>query len=850
MPNAPAVVAEACLRLLSKLGEGRGVVVVLEDAHWADVDTMEVVGLLADEIAPNPIVLLVTVRTDTAGPATRVLEELVASRGAERILLGRLKHDQILELARSALEGEPLEPSLAELLQQSAFGVPFLAEEIISAFGQGLRSSGPSRATARQAVASAIPASYREIVLGRLSALDESARRVVAAAAILGQPFEPRLVGRIAGIDDPALTAAIRAAVAELLIEESLAGHLGAFAFRHALAREAVLTAFLPGERAALAVAGAEAIEELYPGLPGDWCELAAELRDEGGDHLGAVRLLHESAVRAVRRGALASAETRLLRAEVLAGEDEMAWAAADELLARVYLLTGQMDRLVALVDRVVGVYRHYQALGGRLLRPARVAQLHMLIARSGLAAGDATRARLALDDARRFVTAGDPESAELRVVEARLALLDAADDLDERIARAEEAVAGAKWVDLRLEVYEIAALGALRSGIPDRARRYLDDMARVADQAGLVAFQIRALRELGRLDLAAGGSPDRALAARRLAIDTGALVELVCIEGILARAAMDQGQLHEASVALQRALDLAARFAPAELTALHLADAERHAVAGNVTDMERALAAAIDSAPAADTTLRALVAGDVRSSAALLRGDSAAALAAYEEAIEALDDSANPAMRRWRAWCELLTGRIEDVREPTTDPVILGLEAMARSVALGRQGRSDEARRTLYEAASAMPAGWRRERARLVVAEAALVDGWGDPGAWAASAASWFDAAGLQRAVAMTRPLMRRAGVPVPRRGRGEAAVPPDLRPFGITSREMDVLLLAGTGLPNRGIGERLFLSPRTVESHIASLLRKTGAGSRGELVALAARRSAEEGVRSRTVS
>lgn len=76
-----------------------------------------------------------------------------------------------------------------------------------------------------------------------------------------------------------------------------------------------------------------------------------------------------------------------------------------------------------------------------------------------------------------------------------------------------------------------------------------------------------------------------------------------------------------------------------------------------------------------------------------------------------------------------------------------------------------------------------------------------------------------------------------MPRRGRNAAALPEDLRRLGVTTREDEVLQLVAEGLDNRGVAERLVLSPRTVEKHVERLLAETGLVKRVELVAFAAR-------------
>ena len=85
-------------------------------------------------------------------------------------------------------------------------------------------------------------------------------------------------------------------------------------------------------------------------------------------------------------------------------------------------------------------------------------------------------------------------------------------------------------------------------------------------------------------------------------------------------------------------------------------------------------------------------------------------------------------------------------------------------------------------------------------------------------------------------RSLLRKAGAPVPRR-RGEEAAPGALRALAITDREMEVLRLLAEGLSNKEIAARLYLSPRTVERHIANLTAKAGVERRAQLVAFAAR-------------
>jgi DNA-binding CsgD family transcriptional regulator len=231
----------------------------------------------------------------------------------------------------------------------------------------------------------------------------------------------------------------------------------------------------------------------------------------------------------------------------------------------------------------------------------------------------------------------------------------------------------------------------------------------------------------------------------------------------------------------------------------------------------------------------------------------------AEEDRSQALQKFSEAAALSWRSPGDQTTGPtggfyalVRAVAEPTrTDPLpeapswwrpmhfLAGASSRyAEAVVLGRKGRG-------REAAALVAAGdgqfgdseWHRQVGRRLVAEAALADGWGEPVVWLREALAFFEAAGYERVGSACRSLLRQAGAPVPRRREGSEAVPPALRGMGVTARELEVLTLLADGLSNREIGERLYLSPRTVERHIANLTAKTGVERRAQLVALAAR-------------
>jgi DNA-binding CsgD family transcriptional regulator len=171
--------------------------------------------------------------------------------------------------------------------------------------------------------------------------------------------------------------------------------------------------------------------------------------------------------------------------------------------------------------------------------------------------------------------------------------------------------------------------------------------------------------------------------------------------------------------------------------------------------------------------------------------------------------------------------------------PFFAAVLASAEAVALGRAGQADEAD-TQFKSANALLADRPKvhglqQYVRRLVAEAAIRDGWGEPQSWLREVEAFFSDRNYPKVAGACRSLLRQTGAKLPRKGRGDSMVPVGLRAFGVTSRECDVLRQLGEGLSNREIGERLFLSPRTVEHHVASLMARTGAADRIALATFA---------------
>jgi len=353
----------------------------------------------------------------------------------------------------------------------------------------------------------------------------------------------------------------------------------------------------------------------------------------------------------------------------------------------------------------------------------------------------------------------------------------------------------------------------------------------------------VSALHELGTVELLQDGSTARLERARQLAEEAGVLGKAATLDLQIA-AGLLHGDPARGLEHARRCADLARRLRADRVHATAICfQAIAHIELGEREQAERCTAQALTLAPD-DLDINAAVWGQIRAHDALLADDLPRLLESLDKAADYLRRSpstaATPIRGLW-ALVRTLSGPDGDAARAEARPWSVNWEnasllGYAEAVACGRRSRHREADRELLEADRAMAAlPWWQHRVRLLVADSALSDHWGDPVGWAREALPVFAGRGETRLASRCREVLRRAGAPVPRPGRGDTPVPSALRAVGVTSREVDVLQLMGEGLTNTAIAQRLVLSPRTIETHVANLVAKTGASNRAGLVALA---------------
>ncbi len=246
-----SAVFEAASRHLAALTPPAGLLLVLEDLHWADPSSNALVLYLAQTSATESLTVLVTYRSEDAVPGTSLDDlrrELTRERLGEELPLEPLDDAAVEAMLADILGVEPDERARAAILTMSG-GVPFVVEEVVRDAVEAGRLD-PDSGGWRGDVTLHPPASVRALLLARAGGLDEADRELLRWAAVIGDRVDVRLLEAVGDVDeDAALAALARLRDAGLLGEDPDDPSGFSFAFRHALTREAVLEDLLTAER-------------------------------------------------------------------------------------------------------------------------------------------------------------------------------------------------------------------------------------------------------------------------------------------------------------------------------------------------------------------------------------------------------------------------------------------------------------------------------------------------------------------------------------------------------------------------------------------------------------------------
>jgi DNA-binding CsgD family transcriptional regulator/tetratricopeptide (TPR) repeat protein len=841
-------VFDAVRALLVGRAERSPVVLLLEDLHWADRSTRDLVAFLARTLRAGRVMLVASYRSDELHrrhPLRLVLAELVRLPRVERLELAPFSRAELAEHLET-IAGAPLPTDQVAGIYARSEGNPFYAEQLLAA------GAGDAQVE--------LPATLAEVLLARVQALTEPAQQVLRVAAVAGRRVPHRLFAEVTGWTEADLELGLREAIgAGVLVADSTTG---SYAFRHALLQEAVYGELLPGEQVRLHAAYARVLAGEAEGVAAELAHhclashdlvgaLAASVRaaEEAAAVLAPAEVLRHltSALKLWERVPDPTAVTGTDRVELTLRAAEAASAAGDE--QRAVSLTED----AATAADPARAARAYERLGLYLLGTGR--------------AEDALRARARAVE---LVPAQPPTPLRARVTAAMAQALFNARRRDEAHRWCDEALLAARGVGSADDEADVLiTLGMIQQyDDPAKARSlYAAGRARAAD-AGNPEIELRALQNLAWLEYKLGD-----LAATRATCDDG--VELAERTG-LGWSRVGIGMRRTQCIVCYRvgAWDECERLAGAVPERVMTLAAQQLAAEGLAVQVARGRSVA-------SKRLHDLVAlagasefldGDVavrEAELATWQGDLDRARSAIHRALAAVDAVEHLDKVMDVAWIcmkglTVEAERAERARQAgnavaLTDAIAVGgalLEyahsaveqahraginhdvhvrgwlAKAEAEWTRLQGHSDPAR--WHTAVDAFSFGhvYAVARCRWRLAEALLGAGDREQATAAARAAH-------ETAVQLEAVPLRGALEALARRGRLDlgAGLPAGRTLAGLTPRELEVLRLLVEGRSNRQIAEQLFISGKTASVHVTNILAKLGVHSRLEAAATARR-------------
>jgi predicted ATPase len=263
---------ESLLHLLQRLAERRPLLFVIEDAHWADDTTLDLVTFLSRNLSDSPVLLALTFRP-TLISANSALQDFLASRAGrtvtDQFTLNGFEEHELADYLAELTGSEPRAGFVTEIARRSN-GNPLFVQEIVAG---DLSGSG-------------VPQSLTQLLLGRISGLPDHVRSVLRIAAVAGHTIPYDVLQAVSGMSTETLTTALRQAIeADVLIEDAT---IGGYAFRHALLQEALYADLLVPERRHLHREYADALSGHIEDEPLIMGAVAVHW-DKAGDHARAL---------------------------------------------------------------------------------------------------------------------------------------------------------------------------------------------------------------------------------------------------------------------------------------------------------------------------------------------------------------------------------------------------------------------------------------------------------------------------------------------------------------------------------------------------------------------------------
>jgi DNA-binding CsgD family transcriptional regulator/tetratricopeptide (TPR) repeat protein len=847
-PPSQPVLFEAVLALLARLSEDEPVLLVLEDVHWADRSTRDLLAFLARNLSRERVLLVATYRTDELHrrhPLRGLLAEVERLPRTERIMLDRLSRAEVAELLAAILEAEP-DTGLVQRVHDRSEGNPFFAEELLAAGAEG-----------------SLPDTLRDALMLRIEALSDDAQHLLRVLATAGRPITGAVLAGARGTSVDALSAPLREAVSHNIVSVSDDEH---FRFRHALFGEAVYDDLLPGERARLHRALAESLAA-DPALAGVSESIAAA---ELAHHWYAAHDLPAALSAAVRAGSSSRAAGAHAEAARQFGTALELWAQVPDAEERTGIRHAELVGQAGQAAHVAGYYEQGIAL---LTQAAEAFE----------ALGDGTDAGIAYTRLGRCLwaagRANDGLAAHARAVELmpptetaeraqalalRARMLTLSDQIESALPIAEEALAIARAVGAReAEGHALNTLGIDVSQLGDRERgiELLRDALEIAQELGtpdeLGSAYVNLAEEIdqaGRIEDAAELAIEGIEVSRR---EGGGRLFGTFLASEAALRFIRLGRYDRADELVAEAFALNPEGQAR--AALHQARAQLLIERGDpgAAELEVERGGAL-----VELTISQWIAplAAAAAEAALWLGEPERALRIGERGLDQLGETPfasqvvplhahtlraeadRRALERARSAAPARPGRAAELEDgleallaPNEGPEVHAWVALARAEARRAEGAAAApAFSAAADAFAALDMPFRSAYARLREVEAELAGGAGgrDVADRLGAARALASDIGAPLLLAQIDALARRGRVPI---AAGQDAGPAE--PHGLTARELEVLGLVAEGYTNREIGARLYMSDKTASVHVSRILVKLSVRNRGEAAAVAHR-------------